>query len=124
MVRINPAVLGVEGMLTYYVGYYFRFVGLLNLGLLIGFTVPHTFFVTIPQYWLELWTDSSGENTAFFICGFLFLSFMSWTTTNGIMWSTIIRLAPQSGLRFHQRLLDIVTGYCYSSLYPIKGCWV
>ncbi|KAK0641279.1 ABC transporter type 1, transmembrane domain-containing protein [Cercophora newfieldiana] len=91
-------------------GYYFRCVGYLNLAILTCFVVPHTFFVTIPQYWLELWTDSSGQDTAFYVCGILLLAFLSWTTTNGIMWSTLILLAPQSGLRLHQRLLDVVSG--------------
>ncbi|TVY93597.1 ABC transporter [Lachnellula willkommii] len=90
-------------------GYYFGFVGLVNLVLYVTFTSSYSFFFTIPQYWLQLWTESSGSNTVFYTCGFLFLSIMSWTTTNGIMWSNVIRLAPQSGMRLHQRLLHIVT---------------
>ncbi|TVY57487.1 ABC transporter FUM19 [Lachnellula cervina] len=90
-------------------GYYFGFVGLVNLVLYVTFTSSYSFFFTIPQYWLQLWTESNGSNTVFYTCGFLFLSIMSWTTTNGIMWSNVIRLAPQSGMRLHQRLLHIVT---------------
>ncbi|TVY42741.1 ABC transporter [Lachnellula subtilissima] len=90
-------------------GYYFGFVGLINLVLYVTFTSSYSFFITIHQYWLQLWTESSGSNTVFYTCGFLFLSVMSWSTTNGIMWSNVIRLAPQSGMRLHQRLLHIVT---------------
>ena len=68
------------------VGYYFGFVGLTNLVLYVTFTSSYSFFFTIPQYWLQLWTESSGSNTVFYTCGFLFLSVMSWSTTNGIMW--------------------------------------
>ncbi|TVY43016.1 ABC transporter [Lachnellula occidentalis] len=92
-------------------GYYFGFVGLGNLVLYITSTASYSFFITIPQYWLQLWTESSGSHTVFYTCGFLFLSFMSWTATNGIMWSNVIRLAPQSGMRLHQRLLHIVTKF-------------
>ncbi|KAF8851871.1 putative ABC transporter [Acephala macrosclerotiorum] len=91
-------------------GYYFRFAGLTNILLLTGFTASHAFFITIPQYWLQLWTQSNNSSPLFWILGFLFLSIMSWASTSlGIMWSTLIRLAPQSGMRLHQRLLDIVT---------------
>ncbi|KFX93219.1 hypothetical protein O988_06925 [Pseudogymnoascus sp. VKM F-3808] len=90
-------------------GYYFRFVGLGNILLLAGCTASYSFFITIPQYWLQLWTEAGGKNSTFYIGGFLLLSAMSWTSTNGIMWSNVIRLAPQSGMRLHQQLLHIIT---------------
>ncbi|CAG8955431.1 hypothetical protein HYFRA_00010296 [Hymenoscyphus fraxineus] len=90
-------------------GYYYRIVGLTNLLLLIGCGASFGFFITIPQYWLQMWTESSDNTSLFYIVGFLLLSIMSWTSTNGIMWSNLIRLAPKSGMRAHQLLLDIVT---------------
>ncbi|KAK0708156.1 putative ABC transporter [Lasiosphaeris hirsuta] len=90
--------------------YYFRFVGLRNFVLVVLFPAIYSFFIIIPQYWLQLWTESDGNNTAFYISGFLFLSFMSWLSTNGTLWSTVILLAPQSGLKLHAHLLKIVTG--------------
>ncbi|KFY45085.1 hypothetical protein V495_03127 [Pseudogymnoascus sp. VKM F-4514 (FW-929)] len=90
-------------------GYYFRFVGLGNILLLAGCTASYSFFITIPQYWLQLWTEAGGKNSTFYIGVFLLLSAMSWTSTNGIMWSNVIRLAPQSGMRLHQHLLHIIT---------------
>ncbi|KFY68700.1 hypothetical protein V496_00844 [Pseudogymnoascus sp. VKM F-4515 (FW-2607)] len=90
-------------------GYYFRFVGLGNILLLTCCTASYSFFITIPQYWLQLWTEAGGKNSTFYIGGFLLLSAMSWTSTNGIMWSNVIRLAPQSGMRLHQHLLHIIT---------------
>ena len=67
--------------------------------------------MTIPQYWLKIWTEESqGADAAFYTTGFLLLSLMAWISTNGIMLSTVLRVAPESGLRLHQRLLDIVTG--------------
>ncbi|KAI1820889.1 putative ABC transporter [Xylaria intraflava] len=89
-------------------GYYFGFVGFVNLFFLIACTVSYSFFITIPQYWLQLWTEVGGRNTAFYVCGFLFLSFMSWISTSTQMWSVVIRLAPHSGTLIHQHLLHIV----------------
>lgn len=67
--------------------------------------------MAIPQYWLKLWTEEShGASPGFYITGFLLLSLMAWISTNGIMSSTVLRIAPQSGLKLHKRLLDIVTG--------------
>ncbi|KAG4028778.1 hypothetical protein MFRU_019g00660 [Monilinia fructicola] len=89
--------------------YYLRFVGLKNILLLITCTATYSFFITIPQYYLQVWTNSSGSSTVSYVFGFLFLSFVSWISTSSQMWTVIIRLAPQSGLRLHERLLYIVT---------------
>ncbi|KAL2127939.1 hypothetical protein VTI74DRAFT_9944 [Chaetomium olivicolor] len=89
--------------------YYFRFVGLFNLALLAGCTASYSFFITLPQHWLKLWTESSGQNQVFYIYGFIFLSLISWASTNGTMWSTVIRIAPHSGLMVHKHLLTIIT---------------
>lgn len=68
------------------IGYYFKFVGSKNLLLLVTCTATYAFFITFPQYWLQLWTESSTKNNRFYIGGFLFLSFMSWTLTSMQMW--------------------------------------
>lgn len=90
-------------------GYYFSFIGIANISILIAYTFTYSFFITVPQYWLQSWTESNGKYTMFFMLGFLFLSTMSWMATSIQMWSVLIRIAPQSGPRIHQRLLDIVT---------------
>lgn len=64
------------------IGYYFRFAGLINILLLFGSTATYSFFITIPQYWLQLWTQSSSNRALFWILGFLFLSIMSWSSTS------------------------------------------
>ncbi|KAI1499120.1 putative ABC transporter [Biscogniauxia marginata] len=89
-------------------GYYFGFVSFMNLSLLITSTALCAFFITIPQYWLQLWTEEGGRNTGFYIGGYRFLSTMSWVSINAQMWSIVIRLAPRSGSRLHERLLSIV----------------
>ncbi|RAK75330.1 putative ABC transporter [Aspergillus fijiensis CBS 313.89] len=88
--------------------YYLGFIDAINLALLIATSASYGIFITIPQYWLRLWTESNGRNTAFYVCGFLFLSSMSWMSTSVMMGILVIRIAPQSGKRLHQRLLDIV----------------
>lgn len=66
--------------------YYFRFVGLFNLALLAGCTASYSFFITLPQQWLKLWSESSGRNKVFYVLGYILFSLLSWTSTNGIMW--------------------------------------
>ncbi|ATZ47318.1 hypothetical protein BCIN_02g06110 [Botrytis cinerea B05.10] len=90
-------------------GYYLNFVGSKNFFLLIACTGTYAFFITIPQYYLQFWTESSSGNTLFWVLGFLFLSFMAWITTSIQMLVVLIRLASQSGSRIHERLLHIVT---------------
>ncbi|KAI0189383.1 putative ABC transporter [Xylaria flabelliformis] len=90
-------------------GYYMKFIGFINILALTVFTVLYAFFITIPQYWLQLWTEKRDKSDMFYIVGFLFLSLMSWLSTSGQMWSNSTRLAPQSGMRLHNHLLNIVT---------------
>ncbi|KAK7996449.1 hypothetical protein PG989_004489 [Apiospora arundinis] len=90
-------------------GYYLRFIDLMTLLFLVGDTAIYAFFVTIPQYWLQLWTESDGESTAYYVSIYFFLSSVSWASTSAQLWSVLARLAPQSGLRAHQRLLDIIS---------------
>jgi len=68
------------------IGYYFGFVGFINISILVATTSSYSFFVTTPQYWLQLWTESNGKSTAFYILGFLFLASMSWISTSAQMW--------------------------------------
>ncbi len=64
-----------------------RFIGLINILALIIFTVSYAFFITFPQYWLQLWTERKyNRSDAFYIIGFLFLSLLSWLSTSGQMW--------------------------------------
>jgi hypothetical protein len=67
-------------------GYYFGFIGAINLAILAGCTASYSVFITLPQHWLKLWTESGGQSQAFYVCGFVLLSLLSWTSTNGIMW--------------------------------------
>ncbi|KYK58951.1 ABC transporter [Drechmeria coniospora] len=89
-------------------GYYLGFIDGMNIFLFLATTMSYGFFIVIPQYWLQLWTESGAASTSFYVGGFLFLSTMSWAMTSAQMWSVLIRLAPQSGSRLHQRLLQIV----------------
>ncbi|KAF5626828.1 drug facilitator PEP5 [Fusarium tjaetaba] len=70
----------------------------------------YSFFVTFPQYWLQKWTESPGSQTKFYIGGYLILSLLAWTATNGSMWSTHMLIAPTSGAELHRRLLSTVFG--------------
>lgn len=89
--------------------YYFGFAGWVNFLLVSLSTASYSFFITIPQYWLEMWTAQKEADVVWYYAGgYLLLSILSWASTTGNMWSTQIRLAPSSGSRAHQRLLDTV----------------
>ncbi|KAH8757146.1 P-loop containing nucleoside triphosphate hydrolase protein, partial [Hyaloscypha sp. PMI_1271] len=91
-------------------GYYLRSAGLRNFLILLACTSSYSFFVTFPQYWLQKWTEAPASQTMFFVGGYLILSLMAWTSTNGSMWSTYILIAPESGAELHRRLLSTIMG--------------
>ncbi|PTB62192.1 P-loop containing nucleoside triphosphate hydrolase protein [Trichoderma citrinoviride] len=70
----------------------------------------YSFFVTFPQYWLNKWTAAPPSDTMFYIGGYLILSLLAWTSTNGSMWSTNILIASDSGAELHRRTLSTVIG--------------
>ncbi|KAI1293173.1 putative ABC transporter [Xylaria venustula] len=90
-------------------GYYMKFIGFTNISILVACIVTYSFCMAIPQYWLQLWIEKGGRNSAFYSWGLLFLSFMSWSSTSIQVWALQIRISPQSGLKLHHRLLNIVT---------------
>ncbi|KAI1875114.1 uncharacterized protein JN550_002543 [Neoarthrinium moseri] len=52
--------------------------------------------------------EGDSELYGFYAAGLVLISFVAWSTTNGIMWSTVMRVAPHSGLVLHSRLLSTV----------------
>ncbi|KAI0973805.1 putative ABC transporter [Xylaria arbuscula] len=90
-------------------GYYLNFIGFANISILVACIVIYSFFITIPQHWLQLWIEIGGRNSAFYTWGLLFLSFMSWSSTSIQVWALQIRVSPRSGLKLHHHLLNIVT---------------
>ncbi|KAF3061093.1 Multidrug resistance-associated protein 1 [Daldinia childiae] len=89
--------------------YYLKAAGIRNFAFMVTCIASCSFFVTFPQYWLKLWTDSRSSNEWFFIGGYITLNLIAWVSTNGIMWSTVILVAPHSGLVLHSKLLEIIT---------------
>ncbi|KAI1271579.1 putative ABC transporter [Xylaria sp. FL0933] len=65
-------------------GYYFSFIGFTNLAILITTTAIYDLFITIPPYWLRLWIEVGGRDSAFYIGGLLLISFMSWFSTSAM----------------------------------------
>ncbi|OTB06021.1 hypothetical protein M426DRAFT_319383 [Hypoxylon sp. CI-4A] len=98
--------------------YYIKASGLGNFALMIAFSASCSFFLIFPQYWLKMWTDSGSANEWFFIAGYITFILIAWITTNGIAWSTLIRIAPHSGLTLHSTLLKVVT--CAPLMYFYK----
>ncbi|KAF2150695.1 putative ATP-binding cassette transporter [Myriangium duriaei CBS 260.36] len=78
--------------------------------ILVACSASYSFFVTIPQYWLKCWTEAgTTSSTILYTLGYLLLSTIAWLSTIGIMWSTIMRIAPSSGIALHASLLETVS---------------
>lgn len=93
-------------------GYYGRFVGATDLLLVLAGTATYSVFITVPQLWLAAWTAASGAgsgSTAFYTVGYALMSLASWSSTSATVGVVQLRVAPRSGTRIHQRMLDIVT---------------
>ncbi|KAI0837775.1 ABC transporter [Hypoxylon sp. FL0890] len=95
--------------------YYIKAAGIGNFTIMVSCTALYSFFITFPQYWLKLWADSSSSEDWIFVGGYIALNLIAWVSTNGIMWSTVMRIAPHSGLVLHSKLLKTVT--CAPLLY-------
>ncbi|KAI0381939.1 ABC transporter [Hypomontagnella monticulosa] len=88
--------------------YYLEAAGLKSFVFMVSCTALYSFFITFPQYWLKLWTESNLSNDWLFIGGYIALNLAAWISTNGQMWSTVIHMAPHSGLHLHNILLKTV----------------
>ncbi|KAI0176465.1 ABC transporter [Hypoxylon sp. FL1284] len=88
--------------------YYIKAAGPANVFFMVACTAAYSIFVTFPQFWLKIWTDSDSSNTWVFTCGYIALNFMAWITTIGGIWFTIIFIAPHSGKVLHSQLLKTV----------------
>ncbi|KAK3336055.1 ABC transporter type 1, transmembrane domain-containing protein [Cercophora scortea] len=92
-------------------GYYFASAGIKNVVFMLACTALYSFFITFPQYWMKWWTqdaEGDGNHTVFYAVGYAALNLLAWISTNGIMWSTILLVAPTSGTALHKRLLQTV----------------
>lgn len=82
---------------------------MLHIIFMIGCTALYSFFITIPHYWLSIWTSStSSYSTPFYILVYTLLTVAGYVTTNGIFYSSALLIAPTSGLTLHKRLLHTI----------------
>lgn len=49
-------------------------------------TATYAIFITIPQYWLQMWTESGLSSTKYYVSGYLLIAFMAWASTSMQMW--------------------------------------
>jgi ABC-type multidrug transport system fused ATPase/permease subunit len=72
-------------------------------------TALYSFFSTVPHYWLSIWTSStSSSSTLFYILIYTLLTLAGYIATNGICYSSVLLIAPTSGLTLHKRLLHTI----------------
>ncbi|KAE8154272.1 putative ABC transporter [Aspergillus avenaceus] len=88
--------------------YYTKAMGTCNGLLMVFCTASYSFFVTFSQYWLKWWTEGSSRTTSFFMIGYTILALLAWISTNGIMWTTSIRISCRSGEALHKWLLTTI----------------
>ncbi|KAK4216035.1 P-loop containing nucleoside triphosphate hydrolase protein [Rhypophila decipiens] len=106
-----------DGDLSLY-GYYFSSAGHKSIMFLLFCTASTAFFMTFPQYWMKWWTedaatrnqDSNHTTTAFYATGYALLALAAWISTNGIMWSQLLWVAPAASIMLHRRLLETILG--------------
>lgn len=96
-----------DGDLSLY-SYYFHASNPVYISLLITATALCALFMTIPPYWLKLWTEASQNSMLFYAATYGAILVAAWFSTNGIMSSTNLLIAPSSGLVLHSRLLHTI----------------
>ncbi|KAH7034680.1 ABC transporter-like protein [Microdochium trichocladiopsis] len=89
--------------------FYVEAAGYKNFLFMASCSAIYSFFITFPQYWLKMWTDTTQNDDAPFVLGYASLVLAAWLTTNAMMWSTVIHIAPHSGRTLHSKLLSIVS---------------
>ncbi|KXJ96142.1 ABC transporter type 1, transmembrane domain-containing protein [Microdochium bolleyi] len=102
-------------------GFYIRAAGYTNFIFMALCTAMYSFFITYPQYWLKTWTESTRDNDLAYIIGYVILILAAWLTTNAMMWSTVIRIAPHSGYVLHSRLLTTIVGATLSYFSTVES---
>ncbi|KAL7797360.1 ABC transporter type 1, transmembrane domain-containing protein [Trichoderma ceciliae] len=90
--------------------YYLKSAGVMNMAILLICTTLYSFCITFPQYWLKSWTEGSPSQSTYYMIGYVLLAFVAWVTTNGMMLSVFLFIAPRSGAELHQSLLKTIFG--------------
>lgn len=96
-----------NGDLSLY-GYYLKSAGLRSIGAMSLTGVLYSFFNTFTQYWLKMWTDSGSTNTTLYMAGYVILLILAYISTVTGMFYTNLRIAPNSGVALHSRLLAAI----------------
>lgn len=96
-----------NGDLSLY-SYYLKSAGLRSIGALSLTGASYSFFNTFTHYWLKMWTDTGSSNTALYMTGYMILLTISYASTVTGMFLTNLRIAPNSGLALHSRLLAAI----------------
>ncbi|KKY32101.1 putative atp-binding cassette [Diaporthe ampelina] len=96
-----------NGDLSLY-SYYLRSAGLRSIGAMSFAGVLYSFFNTFTQYWLKMWTDSGSNSTVLYMTGYMVLLVLAYVSTVTGMFYTNLRIAPNSGIALHSRLLAAI----------------
>ncbi|KAK7713447.1 hypothetical protein SLS64_004697 [Diaporthe eres] len=85
--------------------YYLKSAGFRSVGAMSLAGVSYSFFNTFTHYWLKMWTDIGSRNTTLYMTGYMGLLTLAYASTVTGMFYTNLRIAPNSGLALHSRLL-------------------
>lgn len=88
--------------------YYLKSAGFRSIGAMSLAGALYSFFNTFTHYWLKMWTDTGSTNTAVYMTGYVVLLVLAYASTVTGMFYTNLRIAPNSGLAMHSRLLAAI----------------
>lgn len=88
--------------------YYLKAAGFGTVGAMSLTGVFYSIFNTFTHYWLKMWTDTGSKNTALYMTGYMILLTLAYASTVTGMFYTNLRIAPNSGLALHSRLLAAI----------------
>lgn len=88
--------------------YYLKSAGFRSIGAMSLAGATYSFFNTFTHYWLKMWTDTGSKNTTLYMTGYMVLLMLAYATTVTGMFYTNLRIAPNSGLALHSRLLAAI----------------
>ncbi|KAF2418454.1 P-loop containing nucleoside triphosphate hydrolase protein [Tothia fuscella] len=92
----------------YKTGFYFKSAGVFNIFLLCTCTASYSFFFTYQQQWIKYGTAAGSNDMWFYAIGLFAMAGLALLSTWGTMWTSSMRITPQSGINLHTIILQRV----------------
>lgn len=112
------------------IAFYIKAAGYANSAFMASCTAMYSFFITVPQYWLKIWTESTQHSDLPYILGYVMLILAAWLTTNAMMWGVapdlrkldlIFAKSAQTGQQSFASRLDLAMSFIQGCCLPLLG---